>query len=113
MVEIDMGAATELSEGQALGRQVRLPDGRVLALILVRWQGRVRAWENRCPHTGVNLEWLSDQFFDPEGRHLQCATHGALFRPDDGYCIFGPCAGQSLTPVRVLERAGRIILETP
>ncbi len=100
-------------EGQALGRRVHLADGRELDLILVRWQGRVHAWENRCPHTGVNLEWLPDQFFDPEGRHLQCATHGALFRPDDGYCIFGPCAGLALTPVAVAERNGALFLILP
>lgn len=26
-----------------------------------------------------------------------CAAHGALFRPETGECIGGPCKGKSLT----------------
>ncbi|UCE90486.1 MAG: Rieske 2Fe-2S domain-containing protein [Pseudomonadota bacterium] len=70
------------------------------ALIVVRWRGQVAVYVNSCPHTGVNLEWMPDQFFDVDGQYLQCATHGALFRPDNGYCVGGPCAGQSLDRVR-------------
>ncbi len=108
---VEIGAAP--AEGQALGGRVRLADGRELDLILVRWRDKVHAWKNRCPHTGVNLEWFPNQFWDPEGRHLQCATHGALFRPDDGHCVFGPCAGQALTPVAVVERNGVLFLIQP
>ena len=54
------------------------------------------AYENRCPHTGVTLNWQPDQFFDIENHFIQCSTHGALFRFDDGYCVRGPCAGSKL-----------------
>ena len=54
------------------------------------------AYENRCPHTGVTLNWQPDQFFDIDNHFVQCSTHGALFRFDDGYCVRGPCAGAKL-----------------
>ena len=54
------------------------------------------AYVNRCPHTGVTLNWQPDQFFDIDNHFIQCSTHGALFRFDDGYCVRGPCVGTKL-----------------
>lgn len=79
------------------------------ALVVVRWQGRVVVYVNSCPHTGVNLEWMPDRFFSADGHHLQCATHGARFRPDDGYCVGGPCAGQSLQQVASQVKDGIVL----
>lgn len=79
-------------------------------VLVVRWPAGVRAYENRCPHTGVNLDWNPDVFMDVDGRHLQCSTHGALFRVEDGFCIHGPCAGQGLKPVPIRVEAGSVLL---
>ena len=84
--------------------------GRSLELLLVRRGKDVYGYLNSCPHTGATLNWLPDQFLDAGGRHIQCATHGALFRVDNGACISGPCAGQSLTPVPVAIDAGWVKL---
>ena len=48
---------------------------------------------------------MPDRYLTREGDLILCGTHGALFRPDDGLCVGGPCAGKSLTPwpVRVEE----------
>ena len=100
----------ELADGEARGVVVETERGDSLAIILLRRKGRVLAYRNRCPHTGVNLEWLPDQFLDREGAFIQCATHGALFRPEDGYCVRGPCAGESLEKVEVELRDGGIYL---
>jgi nitrite reductase/ring-hydroxylating ferredoxin subunit len=89
---------SELADPGSRGFSLQLPEGE-LALVLVKYEGRIFAYRNRCPHTGVNLEWRADQFFDLTERYIQCATHGALFRPRDGLCLRGPCAGQSLQPL--------------
>ncbi len=83
-----------------------------MALFLVRSGDRVRAYHNCCPHTGAPLEWRPHQFLDFEGRFIQCALHGALFTPEDGRCVRGPCAGDALTaePVHVLD--GWVVWET-
>lgn len=73
---------------------------------VVKVRGQLHAYVNSCPHTGVPLNWLPDQFLDYSGELIQCALHGAQFRPGDGYCVWGPCQGQSLKslPVRLLRQ---------
>ena len=44
-----------------------------------------------------------DQFLDPSNSLIQCATHGALFLIENGECVAGPCAGQSLTAIECRE----------
>lgn len=87
----------ELSDPGSRGFSLTVA-GETLDLLLVRREGEFYAYRNSCPHTGVNLEWRSDQFLDQSERYIQCATHGALFRLDDGFCLRGPCAGASLEP---------------
>ena len=36
-------------------------------------------YKNSCPHIGVALEWVEDQFLDSSHTMIQCANHGALF----------------------------------
>jgi nitrite reductase/ring-hydroxylating ferredoxin subunit len=75
----------------------------------VRTDIGVRAYLNRCPHRGTPLNWVPNRFLTDDREHAICATHGALFRIDDGRCIAGPCAGDSLVPVRV-EVDGDIVV---
>ena len=90
---------------------VSLGQGRARReIFLVRRGGDVRAYENACPHTGGMLDWVPDQFLSLDRKHILCATHGALFRMDDGYCIHGPCIGRSLTPVAIRLQGGEILL---
>ena len=79
-------------------------------LFAVRAHGSLRVYRNRCPHLGVALEWLEDQFLDIGKEFIQCATHGALFRIDNGDCVYGPCIGQRLEPVEFELRDGYIHL---
>lgn len=71
-------------------------DDMTVELFVIHANGRLFAYVNRCPHTGINLNWMPGQFFDITHQFIQCSTHGALFRPDDGFCVRGPCAGASL-----------------
>ena len=65
-------------------------------LFVIRWGESVYAYRNRCPHLGLPLNWLPDQFLDIDGELIQCSSHGALFTIEQGRCVAGPCAGQSL-----------------
>lgn len=62
-------------------------------------QNKILSYLNRCPHTGVNLEWVPHQFLDRDNEFIQCATHGALFNIENGLCIHGPCVGDKLEEV--------------
>jgi nitrite reductase/ring-hydroxylating ferredoxin subunit len=76
-------------------------DNREFLMFLVKKDGQVFGYENRCPHAGVNLEWRPDDFLDMDGALIQCSVHGALFLIESGECVGGPCNGQGLTPVPI------------
>ena len=68
-------------------------------LLVARSGEQLFAYENRCPHRGTTLDWAPDRFMTDDSTHLQCATHGARFRVEDGVCVYGPCMGRALTPL--------------
>jgi nitrite reductase/ring-hydroxylating ferredoxin subunit len=88
-------------------------DGRAIQLFAVRKEDSIHAYENRCPHVGTPLDWQPDQFLDPDNRLIQCSTHGALFRIEDGLCIYGPCINQSLTPITAEIRDNHVFILVP
>jgi nitrite reductase/ring-hydroxylating ferredoxin subunit len=99
----------EVPEGG--GRGFRFGSGPDLETVLiVRHAGALYAYENACPHLGTPLNFLPDRFFDRDGTHLLCSTHGARFRVADGYCIEGPCLGKSLRALRFTVAGGDILL---
>ncbi|RME87470.1 MAG: Rieske (2Fe-2S) protein [Zetaproteobacteria bacterium] len=65
----------------------------------VRTESGWRAYLNRCPHARFPLDWDDGRFFDETGRWLLCRQHGALFEPEGGACVRGPCRGKALTPI--------------
>ncbi|TVP90233.1 MAG: Rieske (2Fe-2S) protein [Pseudomonadaceae bacterium] len=79
-------------------------------LFAVRQGHQVFVYENRCPHRGIPLEWTPDNFLDSSGKLIQCATHGALFLPDSGECVSGPCSGEYLRQLACTVRAGQVWL---
>lgn len=82
------------------------------ALFVVKHDGELFAYQNRCPHLGIELNWQEHQFLDPDGVLIQCSTHGALFRIHDGHCVSGPCQGQQLTSVDITIRGNEVTLSS-
>ena len=89
-------AVHELTDPGSRGFDLDLGAQQMFRLFVVRKGDVLEAYRNSCPHTGAPLEWLPDQFLDADGGFIECAVHGALFRPEDGYCLRGPCVGASL-----------------
>lgn len=104
----DLCALDAIDDPGSKGFEIDCGEQQPLRLFVVRKDGVLAAFRNRCPHTGAPLEWLPDQFFDLDRSFIQCAMHGALFRPEDGYCVRGPCAGQSLDRLELEVRQGRV-----
>ncbi len=103
-------AADALQSGETARFQLQC-NGKALAGFTVNHQGRHYAYVNRCPHAGTPLDWWPNEFFTEDGLSLICATHGALFGPDTGICIEGPCPGARLEPLH-LERDGDSLVVT-
>ena len=66
----------------------------------VKKDNSIYIYKNSCPHIGVALEWVEDQFLDSSQSMIQCANHGALFVIESGACVAGPCIGQKLMAVK-------------
>jgi len=107
-----VGTVGEIEHGKS--KKFALRRGpRNLEALLVNFEGRHFAYINRCPHTGITLDWVNNQFFSSDNRYLMCATHGAVFEPPTGECIWGPCVGLSLQSVPIEIEQGRIYARLP
>lgn len=79
--------------------------------LLVRIRDAVHGYVNYCPHAGHPLNFMPDRFLTPDGRLILCLSHGAMFEKATGYCVAGPCAGESLRRVPVKVTDGYVILD--
>lgn len=86
-------------------------EGRREPAFAVRFDGRVYSYLNRCAHMGTELDWKAGKFFDAEALLLICSTHGAVYAPDTGKCLGGPCFDGDLIRLAVEERDGKIYLK--
>ena len=71
--------------------------GQRLRAFVLRHDGRVVAYLNRCQHVPAEMDWLPGEFLDAEREYIICSIHGATYRPDDGRCVGGPCGRSRLT----------------
>ncbi len=105
-------AFSELPETGSRGADVQHGET-TIAVLVVRRGDDIYAYRNQCPHTGVSLDWMPHQFLNAEHTHIQCSNHGALFRIEDGYCIFGPCSGARLEQVVAEVVSGQVKVFLP
>lgn len=118
MPEVPAGTtATALSEAVELCRSDELVEGGLAVpfdveyegencrAFAIRFEGRVHAYLNRCTHVALELDWQPNRIFDDTGQWLLCAAHGAVYAPDTGAGVAGPCRG-GLTKITLSEREG-------
>jgi nitrite reductase/ring-hydroxylating ferredoxin subunit len=87
--------------------------GRAVPAFIVNHRGRHYAYVNRCPHAGTALDERRNDFWSADGRHLECGTHGAVFEPETGICVEGPCPGARLTGLVVGRDGDALIVTCP
>lgn len=105
-----LALAEEVREGQAIKFHF-VRDGKSVPGFLARFQGQLVAYENRCRHLPLGLDYGDNQFFSRDGAHLICQTHGALYDPLNGLCVRGPCQGESLKPLPIEVAEGIVWLK--
>lgn len=93
--ELRVVGAGALEHGAALKFWFERGDETVEGFVL-RVQDEWVAYRNQCRHWTVDLDHGEGRFWSEKLRRIYCRTHGALFRPEDGFCDGGPCQGQSL-----------------
>ena len=85
--------------------------GRRERLFVIRDGDQVYGYMNLCPHQGTPLDWKPDAFLTVEKDYILCATHGAIFEKDTGVCVWGPCQGRRLGPVKIRVQDGTVMLD--
>ena len=101
-------AGAELEEsGKAVVFDVMLWRSPARAFAL-RFEGRVVCYLNRCAHVPTEMDWQPGEFLDADRRFILCSMHGAVYEPTSGQCIGGPCRGERLMAIDVVERGGQV-----
>ena len=95
--------------GKAISFEIQR-RGAIMPAFAIEFEQNVHAYVNVCPHRGTSLDWLPGEVFDETGLYLICATHGALFEPDTGLCVAGPCQGATLTKIPLTIDAPFVVL---
>ena len=94
MTEHALCPLDDIADGGSAGFEVA---GKLV--MAIRQGDTVFAYVNSCPHVGTPLDMWPGRFLTRDGEYILCATHGALFRIEDGHCVAGPCVGRGLTPI--------------
>ena len=102
---ISLIATDDIEEGTSKGIDI---DN--YYMFAVKKDDQIHLYWNRCPHLGTPLEWEEDRFLDADGALIQCSTHGALFRIEDGHCMAGPCKGMHLQKIAFIIDSGMIMV---
>ena len=101
-------ASAALADSEGGARFEVEHGGRRVPAFAVRYFGQVHAYLNRCSHVAMELDWQEGVFFDLTGHELLCSTHGARYDPRSGHCLGGPCNGNPLVKLKVVERQGNV-----
>ena len=98
---------SDIADGAGKGFELQGPKGSYLVFV-IRKGDKVYGYQNVCPHLGTPLDWAPDSFLDLSGQYIRCATHGAMFRIEDGYSVSGPCEGDTLEPIKIILNDGAL-----
>ena len=105
---VKLGALDLVADGGARNFVLQLRAGRFHGFVIRRGDA-VFGYVDRCPHAGVPMARVLDDYLTPRGDLIVCSWHGALFRIEDGLCVGGPCMGQRLDPWPVGVEGGEIV----
>ena len=75
---------------------------------VLRFDGQVVAYLNRCLHVPTEMDWQHGEFLDGDREFIICSIHGAAYEPREGRCVGGPCGRGKLTALQVVERDGQV-----
>ncbi len=103
--EIRLCRLDDIADGGSGGFVLETATGRRPFMAVRRGEG-VHVYVNSCPHGRAPLDFTPGKFLTYDGSYILCSNHAALFRIGDGFCIAGPCAGESLEAAETVLRDG-------
>lgn len=112
-VQADGSVSFNSNDLQNEGAGLRFPMpalGEFASGFVVRFHGKPYAYVNQCAHVSIELDWNEGEFFNAQKDYLICATHGAHYQPDTGFCVMGPCKGKRLKQLAVIEQDQQVVI---
>jgi nitrite reductase/ring-hydroxylating ferredoxin subunit len=79
---------------------------------VVLFEGKYYAYLNQCKHMPIELDYKPNEFMDDQKAWIVCSTHGAIYHPTSGECMSGPCYGEKLQKLNVIELNDVLWIET-
>jgi nitrite reductase/ring-hydroxylating ferredoxin subunit len=101
---------TDLKPGQTLKFRCQR-KGREVEGFFAWFNGRIVAYQNLCRHIPISLDFGDNKIFAPDGQSFICQPHGAVYDPETGQCLSGPCGGASLHTIRFREYQNELWVE--
>lgn len=78
--------------------------GEEFSIIVIRYQGKVYSYLNRCVHMPKCLDSeVKNKIFDADKGVLRCSMHGIVYSPETGESLSDICRGEKLTAIRTFE----------
>ena len=105
--KIAICSSSALADGQYCKLKVVF-EGNEDECLLLRFDGKVYAYINRCVHMPRRLDGEESRIFDHSGRFLRCSMHGIVYTPQTGTSLSTMCEGEQLRAIDVYEEAGEI-----
>lgn len=98
---IEVVSVKELAPGQFKTFEF-YKDGAQNHGLVINYEGSVYGYINLCPHAHIPLDAVSNNIFNADGSYLICRKHWALFEPQTGSCVSGPCPISPLSKLDVI-----------
>ena len=105
---VRLGPLAIIADGKARNFVLQIGE-RYFHGFVVRRGEQAFGYVDRCPHAGLPLAQVLDDYLTPDGALIACSWHGALFDPESGACVGGPCLSARLSPWPVAVRDGALV----
>ena len=102
---VTLGPLSLIADGEARNFVLQIGEAYFHGFVVRRGE-EAFGYVDRCPHAGLPLAQKLDDYVTAGGRLIACSWHGALFEPETGLCVGGPCAGSRLTAWPVIVEDG-------
>ncbi len=99
---------SQIKEGQSF--VFSIPNEEKFGIILVKRAKIVYGYLNICPHSMLPLNLNDRNVLSRDKFHLICKNHAALFHPETGTCVSGPCLGKALKKIKLENKNQEIYL---
>ena len=80
---------------------------------VIRYGNHFHAYENKCRHWPIPLDFGDGEFFYARIDRIVCKSHGAEYNPETGICEAGPCRAEALTRFPLVFEGNDAVVSVP